>query len=120
MPMRSTKKMSSTLEKIEVKGIPSQYTEGSWSSASAKLRWAFRSTAVTVWEERSALAVGHQLVADVLEATPPSERWNVSTELVTSYRNVVEIRLSIELAEGTAAEMERAVALLHEITGQVK
>ena len=118
---RLTKRPRSTLQKIEIRAVPSQYRpEGFYSQVEARITWCFNGTRVTQLEERSAAAVGHRLVADALEATPPTEGWCLSTEVVTSYRDLTVVKVAIELADGGADEMERAKALLTEITAQLR
>lgn len=118
---KRTKKTRSSLQKVEIREVPSQYRpDGFFSQVEARITWCFNGTSVTALEERSAAAVGHRLVANLLEATPPTEGWCLSTEVVTSYRDITVVKVAIELADGGAGEMERAKALLTEITAQLK
>ncbi len=103
--------------KIEIKAIESQYSEGRWSEVRAAIRWSFGGTRVTILEERSALATAHRLVAELLEATPPTEHWNVSTEVTSSYRDITAVRIAIELADGDEREEAAAKALLTSTVG---
>ena len=64
--------------------------------------------------------MGHRLVADALEATPPWEKWNVSTEVVTSYRDITKVKVAVELNEGDADETARARALLTSIVARLQ
>ena len=115
------KKNHSTLQKIEIRAVPSQYRpEGFFSQVEARITWCFNGTQISILEERSGAAVGHRLVADALEATPPSEQWAFSTEVATSYRDITQVKIAIELADGGEGEMERAKALLTEITARLK
>ena len=94
---------------IEIRPVESSYEAGSWARVDGIVTCRF-GTSVTACEERGVAAAGHRLAALALEATPLEERWVVSTELVTSYANVSVTKLSLELADGTVAEMERAKA----------
>jgi hypothetical protein len=119
-PKARTKMAKKTLTKIEIKAQPSQYSDGAWSRVVVRLGWCFRGTAVSIIEERSVQAVGHRLVADALERTPPTERWSFATALHTSYRDVVEITVTLELGFGTAGETARAKTFLTELTKRIK
>ena len=113
----TTTMAKSGMNKIEIRAIPSQYTDGAWSRVIVRLGWCLDGTQVSITEERSAQAVGHRLVADALEATTPGENWTFGTKLITSYRDVIEIKVTLKLGYGTADEMERARAFLTELTG---
>ena len=102
-----------TPTQIEIRSIESG--SGYCSRVEAVMTWSFGGTPVSIVEERSAHAVGHRLVADALEATPPWEKWNLSTEVVTSYRDVTKVKLAIELNNGDLDETARARALLHQV-----
>ena len=102
-----------TPKQIEIRSIESG--SGYCSRVEAVMTWCFDGAPVSIVEERSAHAVGHRLVADALEATPPWEKWNVSTEVVTSYRDVTKVKLAIELNNGDIDETARARALLHQV-----
>ena len=118
---KRTKRTNSTLQKVEIRAVPSQYRpEGYYSQVEARLTWCFNGTAVSIVEERSAAAVGHRMVADGLEATSPTERWNFSTEVTTSYRDVTQIKVAIELADGGSDEMARAKALLSALVERIR
>ena len=121
MRTKRPKRARSTLQKIEIRAVPSQYRpEGFFSQVEARITWCFNGTRVTALEERSAAAVGHRLVADALEATPPTDQWSFTTEVTTSYRDITQVKVGIELADGGGDEMERAKALLTEITARLK
>jgi hypothetical protein len=102
--------------KIEIQSIPSRHVEGAWSRVVAHIGWCFHGTAVSILEERSALAVGHRLVADALERTPPTEQWSFATSVSDSYRDIVTITVTLELAFGDEPEMQRAKAFMAELT----
>jgi hypothetical protein len=87
---------------------------------STRISWCFNGTRVSVLEERSALAVGHRLVADALERTPPDENWSFATSVSDSYRDITSITVTLELGFGTEDEMERAQAFMAEMTRRLK
>ncbi len=119
--MATRKKGKSTLHQLSVRPIPSEYRAGAWSRVRATIKWRFEHTRVTALEERSAAAVAHRIAADLLEAMPPDESWCLPTvELVTSYGDLVEVAVSIELAHGTAEECQRATALITAVTNRLK
>ena len=119
MPTR--KKGKSSLYQLSVRPIPSEYRAGAWAKVRATIRWRFEHTRVTVLEERSAVATAHRLAADLLEATPPHETWCLpEVELVTSYSDIVEVAITVELAHGGEDECRRATALLTETTDRLK
>lgn len=111
--------MTTTLQPTfaaEIQAIESTWTEGAWTHAVAALHFAFDCGRITAAEERTAMAIAHRLLADLLDATPRAERWSASAEVVTSYRNRVQVSVSIELARGDAGELQAASALLIAIT----
>jgi hypothetical protein len=115
--MKTTAKTTTrTLESVSVKPIESQYSEGSWSGVRATLTYKFAGAL----DERGVLATGHRILADALDATPAAERWNLSVEVSGSYRDVVMLRLAVELADGSPAEMERAQKFLTNQTARAK
>jgi hypothetical protein len=118
--MSTRQKGKSSLYQLSVRPIPSRYTTGAWASVRATIKWRFEHTRVTSLEERSAVAVAHRIAAEVLEATPPDESWCLpEVELVTSYSDIVEVAIAVELAHGSEDECRRARALLTEITNRL-
>ena len=55
----TTTMAKSGMNKIEIRAIPSQYTDGAWSRVIVRLGWCLDGTQVSITEERSAQAVGH-------------------------------------------------------------
>src|SRR5262249_31758361 len=110
----------SALAWIEIRAIESQYTEGTWGRVVADIRWTFQFAQVSAIEVRSAEATGHRIAAEVLEGTAPMERWIVATEVLSSGRQTVKVRVGLELANGDRAEMERAKELLTEVTARLR
>ena len=107
-----------TPKHIEIRSIESG--SGYCSRVEAVMTWSFGGTPVSIVEERSAHAVGHRLVADALEATAPWEKWNVSTDVITSYRDITKVKVAIELNDGDADETARARALLTTIVARLQ
>jgi len=93
---------------VQIRPVESSYEAGSWARVEAIATFRFGGRSVSIREERGTAAVGHRLAALALESTPEAERWVVSTELVTSYAEVAITKVALELADGTAAEMQRA------------
>lgn len=121
MPRTNRKTNRSSLEKIEIRTTPSEYREGSWSRVAAIITFRLHGTQVSSLEERSALAVAHRVAADLLEAMPPDGAWcSPAAEVVTSYRDIAVVKVELELCDGTAAEAERARALLAQVTAELK
>jgi hypothetical protein len=114
MPTRTTEKQKRERgwsAEVEIRPVESAYETGSWSRVEAILTLRF-SRSVGIREERGVAAAGHYLAALALDSTPPEERWAISTELITSYRDIAVAKVALELAQGSAAEMERAVTFL--------
>ena len=61
---------------------------------------------------RALNATLHRLAADIECATPENEGWVVTTEFFCDDRGVI----ALELADGTAAEAQRGMAILAQIT----
>ena len=115
MPTKTKRNKAVRPSRTEVRATESQYTAGSWSRVEALLQFTFGASVTNV-EERRAGAAGHRLVADLLEASDGDEHWNLSTEVTGSYRDIVQVRVAIELCNGDDDEMARAKTLLTEMS----
>ena len=104
--------------RTEVRATESEYTAGYWSKVVADLQFTFPAR-ITHVDERSANAIGHRLIADLLETSPADEHWCLSTEVTGSYRDIVQVRIAIELTNGDDDEMARAKAVLTEMTARL-
>jgi hypothetical protein len=93
---------------IEVRPVASAYEAGSWWRVEALMTFRFGGRSVSIHQGRGVAAAGLRLAALALEATPVEERWVVATELVESHADVAVTKVTLELADGTAAEMQRA------------
>ena len=117
---KKANKSKSSLEKIEIRAVESDCAVGAWARVEARLTFCLHGTSVSILEVRSALATCHRLAADLLEATPPDAWWSSPrVEEVTTHRDTTVVKVEVELAEGTSSEMERAKALLTEITNRL-
>ena len=83
-------KTTGTLAKVEIRNIPSQYSDG---IATVSLRLTYRNL-----DTRLALAAGHRITANLLEALEAhmgNSAWCApQVEEVTSYRNIAEIAVN--------------------------
>jgi hypothetical protein len=117
MAMNATKNgRGGSVESVTIRAIRSQYEVGAWSAVRAVFHWRFSGARATVSHERIAMAAAHRVAADLLDAAPTLARWSLpNVDLVTSYSDVVQTAIEVELARGTDEEKDAALNHFHDV-----
>ena len=115
--MTKTTKPELTMVDARIEPITSRYSD-SIASIRATLVFECQGRA-TGREERQALALGHRIVADLIESldeiaaaygyTAPA------VEVGGTHGNRTEVRVTYELATGAPAEVDAVIALMHDV-----
>ena len=115
--MTKNAKPELTMVDARIEPIQSQYSD---SIASIRATLVFECEGrATGREERRALAIGHRIAADLVDALDEIAAAHgytaPTTEVGGSYRNRIEASVTYELTTGTPAEVDAVIALLHDI-----
>ena len=112
----TTKKTKGTLAKVEIRNIKSEYSD---DIATVSLRLTYRNL-----DTRLALAAGHRITANLLEAIEAhmgNSAWCApQVEEVTSYRNIAEVAVKVEMVRGDAAEVAQIRSIFEAVAPAVE
>ena len=118
--MARTKTTKPRLLTIEILPIRSEYDENSWARVRALLTFRLNPDEGRGEGARAALAACHRLAADLLEAMPPAKTYcTPEVEECETFGITSICKVEIELCKGNDEEMERAKALLTEVTNRL-
>ena len=105
---------------IEILPIRSDYDANSWARVRALLTFRLNPEEGRGEGARTAMAACHRLAADLLEAMPPAKDWCApQVEECETFGTTTKIKVAMDLLNGTDEEMERAKALLTEVTNRL-